>query len=125
MLMVDKVLEFEKHKSITTQKNVSANEPHFLGHFPEKAVMPGAMIMEAISQSTLLLFYLSDMDIDSDDAFLIFLEGVNGKFRFIRPVLPGDILKINVSYENSNARRVVKAKVKVHDELVSKATLEI
>ena len=54
-LMLDKVLELEKGKRIVVIKNVSGNEPYFLGHFPEKAIMPGAFIIEGMGQAAIIL----------------------------------------------------------------------
>lgn len=55
ILLVDRVLEIEPHKSIKALKNVSINEPYFMGHFPQRPVMPGVLILEALAQTAALL----------------------------------------------------------------------
>jgi beta-hydroxyacyl-ACP dehydratase FabZ len=62
ILLVDRVLEFEPQKRIKTLKNVTINEPYFMGHFPDQPVMPGVMILEALAQSAGLLTFGADME---------------------------------------------------------------
>ena len=59
ILLVDRVLELEKHKRILALKNVTINEPFFMGHFPHRPVMPGVMILEALAQAAALLSFES------------------------------------------------------------------
>jgi 3-hydroxyacyl-[acyl-carrier-protein] dehydratase len=93
-LLVDKVVEFEPGKTLTAIKNVSVNEPCFTGHFPEKPVMPGVLIIEALAQATCLLSMETNPDEATENA-LYLLVGVD-KARFKRPVLPGDQLQLKV-----------------------------
>ena len=87
-LLVDRVIECVPGESLVAIKNVSANEPHFLGHFPGRPVMPGVIIIEALAQASgLLAFAMADYSPD-DDALLYFV-GID-KARFRRPVEPGD-----------------------------------
>jgi 3-hydroxyacyl-[acyl-carrier-protein] dehydratase len=74
-------------------KNVTFNEPFFQGHFPEKPVMPGVLIIEALAQATGLLAMESE---EVSGAAIYYLVGVD-KARFKRPVVPGDQLKLDVS----------------------------
>src|SRR5271155_2927346 len=92
MIMVDTVISLEAGKSIRTTKNVTGNEIHFLGHFPEHAVMPGTLIVEAIGQSASILFAKSSGTAAGD--FLV-LGSINDT-RFLVPVVPGDRLEIDV-----------------------------
>lgn len=92
LLMVDSVVSLEPGKSIRTTKNVTGNEIHFLGHFPEHAVMPGTFIVEAIGQSASILF--SKTTGTRSGEFLV-LGSIN-EMRFLIPVVPGDKLEIDV-----------------------------
>ena len=96
-LLVDRVLDVEKGKRIRTLKNVTVNEPFFLGHFPNKSVMPGVLIIEALAQSAALLGALGfdENRVSEDD--LYYLVGVD-KSRFRKPVVPGDQLVLDVEF---------------------------
>jgi beta-hydroxyacyl-ACP dehydratase FabZ len=83
-LLVDRVLECVPSESIKAIKNVTINEPFFMGHFPGRPVMPGVMLLEAMAQSTGLLAYLSDQA-KKDTRSIYYLVGVD-KARFRRPV---------------------------------------
>jgi len=93
-LLVDKVLDFEVGKTLTAVKNVTINEPFFQGHFPEYAVMPGVLILEALAQATGLLGFKTMDEKPSEDVLYLFV-GVD-KARFKRQVVPGDVLKLEV-----------------------------
>jgi 3-hydroxyacyl-[acyl-carrier-protein] dehydratase/UDP-3-O-[3-hydroxymyristoyl] N-acetylglucosamine deacetylase/3-hydroxyacyl-[acyl-carrier-protein] dehydratase len=91
-LLVDKVLELEKGKSIVAVKNVTINEPFFQGHFPVIRVMPGVLVVEAMAQAGGILLYNS---IPNPDEILVFLSKIdNMKFR--KPVVPGDQIRLEV-----------------------------
>lgn len=86
-IMVDRILEIESGKSIVGLKNVTINEPFFQGHFPEKPIMPGVMILEGMAQvGGLLAYYTAKEMIGSK---LIYFAGMDG-VRFRRTVVPGD-----------------------------------
>lgn len=89
-LMVDRVLEYHPGESLVALKNVSYNEPYFLGHFPQKPVMPGVLILEALAQATGLLAFRS-VERQADRDSLYYFVGVD-EARFKRPVEPGDQL---------------------------------
>jgi len=93
-LLVDRVLEFEAGKSLVAIKNVSVNEPFFQGHFPQKPVMPGVLILEALAQATGLLAFRTESRDAARDSLYYFV-GVD-KARFKRPVEPGDQLRLSV-----------------------------
>lgn len=94
MIMVDTVTALEPGKSIRTTKNVTGNEIQFLGHFPDHAVMPGTMIVEAIGQSASILFSKTTGTGTQPGEFLVL--GAINEMRFLVPVLPGSRLDIEV-----------------------------
>ena len=87
-LLVDRVVEYVSGKSLTALKNVSYNEPYFTGHFPQRPVMPGVLIIEALAQATGILAFLSTETVPSDGT-LYYLVGIDN-CRFKQPVEPGD-----------------------------------
>ena len=89
-LLIDRVLEFNKGESLTGIKNVTYNEPFFQGHFPQRPVMPGVLILEAMAQATGLLAFRTLENTANRDT-LYYLVGMD-KVRFKRPVEPGDQL---------------------------------
>jgi 3-hydroxyacyl-[acyl-carrier-protein] dehydratase len=96
-LMVDRVLELEHKKRIKALKNVTANEPYFLGHFPHRPVMPGVMMLEALAQAAALLSY-DAVDAKPDDKSVYYFAGIDNA-RFKRPVEPGDQMILDVTLE--------------------------
>jgi 3-hydroxyacyl-[acyl-carrier-protein] dehydratase len=96
ILLVDRVLELEPHRSIKALKNVSINEPYFMGHFPKRPVMPGVLILEALAQTAALLTF-SEEPHDPVSTLYLFV-GINNA-RFKRLVEPGDQLILNVTFE--------------------------
>jgi 3-hydroxyacyl-[acyl-carrier-protein] dehydratase len=94
MIMVDSVISLEPGKSIRTTKNVTGNEIQFLGHFPEHAVMPGTLIVEAIGQSASILFSKTTGTGTKPGEFLV-LGSIN-EMRFLVPVVPGNRMEIEV-----------------------------
>jgi beta-hydroxyacyl-ACP dehydratase FabZ len=91
-LLVDRILEFEKEKRIIGIKNVTMNEPFFLGHFPGRPIMPGVLIIEAMAQMGGVLLL---QDHQLKERGLVYLVGIdNAKFR--KTVIPGDQLRIVV-----------------------------
>ncbi len=121
-LLVDRVQECIPGESIIAIKNVSVNEPHFTGHFPDKAVMPGVLIIEALAQATGLLGFRTMSEEPSTDV-LYMLVGVDG-VRFKRQVVPGDQLVLKAKIEKRT--RVVwkfSCEATVDGELCTKADL--
>jgi 3-hydroxyacyl-[acyl-carrier-protein] dehydratase len=94
MLMVDRVLELELGKRILALKNVSANEPQFPGHFPQKPVMPGVLILEAMAQAAGILVFRT-LNQKPSEMSVYYYAGIDNA-RFKRPVEPGDQLLIEV-----------------------------
>ena len=93
-LLIDRVLDFTVGKNLTAIKNVSFNEPHFAGHFPDQPIMPGVLIIEALAQATGILAFKSEVG-QPVTGQIYMLVGVD-KVRFKRTVEPGDQLKLYV-----------------------------
>ena len=101
-LLIDRVVEMERKQRIVAIKNVTINEPHFQGHFPDYPIMPGVLMVEAIAQAggALLLTEIPDRD-----QKLMLFTGIENA-RFHRPVVPGDQLRIEVTVLNWKPRAV-------------------
>jgi beta-hydroxyacyl-ACP dehydratase FabZ len=93
-IMIDRVLEIKPGKYAVAIKNISMNEAFIQGHFPEKAVMPGALILEAMAQAAIVLFAVESKSTQGDKKPLYYFGSV--KARFLHPAVPGDQLKIRV-----------------------------
>jgi 3-hydroxyacyl-[acyl-carrier-protein] dehydratase len=93
-LLIDRVVDYRPGESITAIKNVTSNEPFFQGHFPDRPIMPGVLIIEAMAQAGGVLYYMSDEDAQPERFF--YLVAVD-QARFRRTVLPGDQLQLDVS----------------------------
>lgn len=93
ILLVDKVVSFEANKKLVAIKNVTFNEPHFMGHFPDKPIMPGVLIIEAMAQAAALMVTCAP-DFDADNKLVYFMSIDGAKFR--KPVTPGDVLELHV-----------------------------
>ena len=120
-LLVDRVTEIENGKRIAAFKNVTMNEPFFLGHFPGHPVMPGVLIIEALAQAACILAIVSsDESVRSKVTYFVGIE--NAKFR--KPVFPGDQLCLEVeAISNRRGIWTFKALARVGDKLVTEAEL--
>lgn len=122
MLLVDRVLECVPGEYLTAIKNVSVNEPHFIGHFPEVPIMPGVLIIEALAQATGLLGFRTMSEEPSND-LLYMLVGVDN-IRFKRQVVPGDQLLLKVTLlRRSKVIWKFDCEASVDGELVTKASM--
>ena len=101
ILLVDRVVELVKGERIRAIKNVSINEPFFLGHFPHRPVMPGVLILEALAQAATLLA-IESVGITLDEKSVVYFAGIDGA-RFKRPVEPGDQLVLEVTLGRAKA----------------------
>ena len=121
-LLVDRVVEYVASHSIVVLKNVSIDEPHFLGHFPDNPIMPGVLILESMAQATGLLAYYSNKARGKQES-VYYLVGVD-KARFKRPVVPGDQLIIEVILEKE-MRGIFRffAKARVEGNIVASAQI--
>ena len=101
-LLIDRIIEIERKHRIVAIKNVTANEPHFTGHFPDYPIMPGVLMVEAIAQAggALLL-----TEIPERESKLMVFTGIEGA-KFRRPVVPGDQLRIEVTVLQWRSRAV-------------------
>ncbi|MCX7269426.1 MAG: 3-hydroxyacyl-ACP dehydratase FabZ [Betaproteobacteria bacterium] len=121
-LLVDRVLQLDKGKSIVALKNVTINEPFFNGHFPHRPVMPGVLMLEALAQAAALLSFHT-MDVVPDENTIYYFAGIDGA-RFKRPVEPGDALTLMVELDRMKAGIFkFKAKAMVGAELAVEAEL--
>ncbi|MFC0561408.1 3-hydroxyacyl-ACP dehydratase FabZ [Halalkalibacter alkalisediminis] len=118
MIMVDKVTYVDENKIIAI-KNVSGNEPCFLGHFPNKKVFPGVLLTEAIAQASIVLL---QQGTELRDGGTPVIYHTNIKFKHI--VLPGDQLKIEVAFQKRVGNSaIVNASVFVENVLVASGSL--
>ena len=121
-LLIDRVVEVVPGKSIHAYKNITINEPFFVGHFPHHPVMPGVLIMEALAQAAgILSFKTEDKKPTQNDVF--YFAGID-EARFKRPVMPGDQLHLHVEIERQ-MRGVwkFKAEARVDGQLAAEARL--
>jgi 3-hydroxyacyl-[acyl-carrier-protein] dehydratase len=121
-LLIDRVLELELGSHIVAIKNVTVNEPFFQGHFPNKPVMPGVLILEALAQAAAILgAKTSGAKLGSES--IMYLAGVD-EARFKRPVVPGDQLLLRATLERS-LRGVTRVATTAHvgNELACEARL--
>ncbi len=118
-LMIDKVIELEPGISCTAIKNISANEMHFMGHFPEEHVMPGVLIIEALAQTGAVAI----LSLVENTGKIAYFAGIE-KCKFKRKVIPGDTLRLEVEIVKTrgpigygNAKAMVGNEVAVIAEL--------
>ncbi len=100
-LLIDKVRDIVPHKGCVGIKNVTVNEPHFQGHFPEKPIMPGVTIVEAMAQSAAVLVGIS-LEVVGRDLLTYFLSIEHCKFR--RMVVPGDVLELHMTVKRGGGK---------------------
>lgn len=117
-LLVDRIIDKKDKKEVKTLKNVTINEPFFLGHFPEKPIMPGVLILESMAQSACLI--ILDL-IENPENHLVYLSKVNN-FRIYSNVIPGDqiIIDAKIVHEKLNSFKF-ESTCHVNDKLVAKA----
>lgn len=119
-LLIDRVVELKPNEKLVAIKNVSINEQHFVGHFPEEKVMPGVLIVEAMAQAGCVYFYYSKNMQGKD--LIYYLAKVTAKF--IAPVVPGDQLVIEVTTTKLLPKvGFLKAQAFVKDKLVAEADI--
>jgi 3-hydroxyacyl-[acyl-carrier-protein] dehydratase len=93
-LLVDKVVNIDATSTATGIKNVTMNEPHFQGHFPELPIMPGVMMIEAMAQTAAVMVGVT-LDMADKDMKVYFMAIDKAKFR--RKVGPGDVLEMRIT----------------------------
>ena len=121
-LLVDRVVELESNKRIRAIKNVTFNEPYFMGHFPGRPVMPGVLMLEALAQAAGLLAF-DAMGQVPDENNIYYFVGIDSA-RFKRPVEPGDQLILEASIDRVRGGIwKFKGVAKVGDEVACEAEL--
>jgi 3-hydroxyacyl-[acyl-carrier-protein] dehydratase len=122
LLLVDRVLELEPGKRTLALKNVTINEPFFVGHFPQRPVMPGVLILEAMAQAAALLS-LQSAGVEIDEKTLVYFAAIDNA-RFKRPVEPGDqlLMEITLLRLRQGVQRFHGA-ARVGDELAAEAEM--
>ncbi|AAD18790.1 hydroxymyristoyl dehydratase [Chlamydia pneumoniae TW-183] len=121
-LLVDKVLSYDiEARSITAQKNVTINEPFFMGHFPNAPIMPGVLILEALAQAAGVLIGLV-LENDRNKRIALFLGIQKAKFR--QAVRPGDVLTLQADFSLISSKGgKAWAQARVDSQLVTEAEL--
>lgn len=97
-LMLDRIADYELGEYAVGIKNVTINEPFFVGHFPDKPVMPGVLIIEAMAQTAAVLV-VNTMGKEAEGKLVYFMSIDEAKFR--KPVVPGDSLQVRVDKQQS------------------------
>jgi 3-hydroxyacyl-[acyl-carrier-protein] dehydratase len=120
ILLVDRLLDYTPGKNATGLKNVTFNEPCFMGHFPNKPIMPGVLIIEALAQTSAILVAKSAGD-EAKDKLVYFISIDKVKFR--KPVIPGDSLELKVTaIQHRGAVWKFEGKALVKNEVVTEAS---
>ena len=118
-LMVDRIVDMKGDEAAVGIKNVTANEPFFQGHFPQRPVMPGVLIIESMAQTAAVLV-VETLGPDSEGKLVYFMTIDQARFR--RPVIPGDQMFLHVEkVRNRGPVWKFAAKAKVGDTLVAEA----
>ena len=120
-LLIDKILEIKVGDSIVAQKNVTANEQFFQGHFPGNPIMPGVLVIEGMAQAAVYLALKTDKDKPGKKLYLF---GGIEKARFKRSVVPGDVLRYEV--KKTHSRGMIwrlDCKATVEGEIACKAVI--
>lgn len=121
-LLVDRVIEYTPGEHLVAIKNITFNEPQFTGHFPQRVIMPGVLILESLAQATGLLAFKTAEDVKSDNA-LYYLAGIDNA-RFKKPVEPGDQLRLEVKLaKNKRNFWMFSAEASVDGEVVVTADI--
>ncbi|AJC50310.1 3-hydroxyacyl-ACP dehydratase FabZ [Coxiella endosymbiont of Amblyomma americanum] len=118
-LLVDRVIAMEKHKSLIAIKNITANEPFFMGHFPVRPIMPGVLIIESLAQSAGILIVKS-LNLPEYHKEIYFFAGVDNA-RFKRIVEPGDQLVLEIKVLKSGRLWKFEGEAKVEGKLACRA----
>lgn len=98
--MIERVTELEPNTSAVGIKNVSVNEPYFVGHFPDAPIMPGVLLIECAAQLCSLVIAPEDAAADADKLYVLLKVR---DFKFLKPVIPGDTLTISVKCTMASA----------------------
>lgn len=117
--MVERVLELEPGESVKALKNVSVNEPYFMGHFPDAPIMPGVLVIESAAQACSLA-----IEADGTDESTIYVLLKVKDFKFVKPVIPGDTMIIDCKKLMGNSGLYTFAvTISVNDKVRAKGEL--
>jgi len=120
-IMVDRVVSYTPSKHIVGIKNVSINEPYFQGHFPDRPIMPGVLIIESLAQTGAIMAYDELIRLQPDK--FLYLSSMN-KVRFRKPVVPGDQLVLDLNVVRIRKRAIkMRGQALVDDETAAEAEL--
>lgn len=118
-VLIDRVLDYSQGESIQALKNLTFNESYFQGHFPQKAIMPGVLMVEALAQAAGTLLMLEEENVNN----VYFLAGVD-KARFRRFAQPGDQLVLQVRHKKSkNMLHFFECRIEVEEKKIMEATI--
>jgi 3-hydroxyacyl-[acyl-carrier-protein] dehydratase len=117
LLMVDRVLSWEKGRELRAVKNISVNDIHFQGHFPEFPVFPGVLTIECFAQTAAILIRITE---EGEVPGLFDVIGAVMDFRFLKPIFPGDRLEVHMTIsKTAGSNRIIEGKGTVDGELVA------
>ncbi len=120
LLLVDRVVELVPDERVVGIKNVTFNEPHFMGHFPDKPIMPGVLIVEALAQASAILV-VQTLGGETEGKLVYFMSIEEARFR--KPVVPGDTVYLHVTKERNRGNVwKFKAEAQVEGKKVAEAT---
>ncbi len=120
-LLVDKIIEIEPFESAIGIKCVTMNEPHFLGHFPQRPIMPGVLIVESMAQ-TAGVMVVSSLGPDAEGKLVYFMSIDDCKFR--KPVVPGDQMYISITKKQQRGPVwKFRGEAKVNGQIVAEANI--
>lgn len=119
--MIERVIELEPNVSAVGIKNVSVNEPYFVGHFPDAPIMPGVLIIECAAQLCSLVIAPENAANDADKLYVLLKVR---DFKFLKPVIPGDTLTISVNCTMASAAAYeFSAVISVGDTVKAKGSM--
>ncbi len=120
-LMIDKVRDIVPHKGAVGIKNVTFNEPHFTGHFPDAPIMPGVLVIEAMAQTAAVVVGISLNVVDRP--LLTYFMGIDA-CRFRRKVVPGDVLELHMTVLRGGGKVFkFRGEAKVDGQLAAEAEI--
>jgi 3-hydroxyacyl-[acyl-carrier-protein] dehydratase len=124
-LFVDCVLSLDPFKRIVAERTLRADEPHFAGHFPERAIMPGVLITDALAQTSGLLIGLSQQGASARPAAMLFFLGA-ANMKYPAPAFPGEVLRLSAMADGAAGRLSRFAvEARVGRKLVASGTLTL
>ena len=121
MLLVDRIIEIDRDESAVGIKNVTFNEPHFQGHFPDRPVMPGVLVIEAMAQTAGAICVLSALgEVKPKVVYFMTID----ECRFRKPVVPGDQLRLHMKKQKQRRNMWwYRGEAMVDGVLVAEATV--